>query len=230
MKRTILLSATLLAANWLVLAQGPGGPAQSPASPRLPQTVTPQSYPAEQVRAGQTRFASQCGLCHGRDGRGGETGPDLARSTLVAEDNRGDKIGPLVRAGRQEKGMPGFDLNNTDLAAIVAFIHDTKNKAGTLGGGRRSVDVSDLQTGNLQEGQKYFSANCSKCHSATGDLAGVATRFQGLPLLQRMLYPTSGRPSPAPPKVTDYRTTRLPRRILHCADRSCRNKAELACE
>jgi cytochrome c oxidase cbb3-type subunit 3 len=64
------------------------------------------------------------------------------------------------------------------------------------------VDVSDLQTGNLQEGQKYFSANCSKCHSATGDLAGVATRFQGLPLLQRMLYPTSGRPSPAPPKVT----------------------------
>jgi cytochrome c oxidase cbb3-type subunit 3 len=32
-----------------------------------------------------------------------------------------------------------------------------------------------------------------KCHSATGDLAGVAKRLQGLPLLQRMLYPAPGR-------------------------------------
>jgi hypothetical protein len=36
----------------------------------------------------------------------------------------------------------------------------------------------------------------------TGDLAGVAMRFQGLALLQRMLYPgATGRP-PAPAKLT----------------------------
>jgi cytochrome c oxidase cbb3-type subunit 3 len=40
------------------------------------------------------------------------------------------------------------------------------------------------------QGQKYFDAACTKCHSATGDLAGVATRLQGLALLQRMLYPS----------------------------------------
>jgi cytochrome c oxidase cbb3-type subunit 3 len=186
----------------MLKAQGRG--AQSPASQRPPQTATPQSYPAEQVQAGQVRFAAQCGLCHGRDAAGAETGPDLTRSTLVAQDARGDKIGPLVRAGRVDKGMPSFDLSDADLGAIIAYIHDQKSKAETLGGGRRSVDVSDLLTGDEAAGQKYFNGagGCAACHSPTGDLAGIAMRFQGLPLLQRMLYPTSGRPAPKPAKVT----------------------------
>jgi len=86
----------------------------------------------------------------------------------------------------------------------VAFVHDQKTKAETLGGGRRSVDVADLQTGNADAGKQYFNGagTCNKCHSATGDLAGIGMRFQGLALLQRMLYPTSGRPAPAPAKAT----------------------------
>ena len=195
MKRTAWISTALLAtANFIAAAQTPG--AQSPASQRPPQTATLQSYPAEQVQAGQARFASQCGFCHGRDTAGGETGPDLTRSTLVAEDLRGDKIGPMVRAGRVDKGMPPFDLSDADLGAIVAFIHDQKTKGESLGGGRRSVDVSDLQTGNVDAGRVYFNGagGCAKCHSPTSDLAGLANRFQGLTLLQRMLYPTSGQP------------------------------------
>jgi len=160
----------------------------SPASQRPPQTATPQQYPPEQVEAGRTRFGAQCGFCHGRDAAGGESGPDLTRSALVAADVRGDRIGPVVRSGRN--GMPPFALSEPDLAAIVAYIHDQKTQADSAVGGRRSVDVSDLQTGNAPAGQKYFDAACTKCHSATGDLAGVATRLQGLALLQRMLYPS----------------------------------------
>ena len=160
----------------------------SPASQRPPQTATPQQYPPEQVEAGRTRFGAQCGFCHGRDTAGGESGPDLTRSALVAADVRGDRIGPVVRSGRN--GMPPFTLSEPDLAAIVAYIHDQKTQADSAVGGRRSVDVSDLQTGNAPAGQKYFDAACTKCHSATGDLAGVATRLQGLALLQRMLYPS----------------------------------------
>jgi len=191
MNRSIWIPAALLLALPLtVSAQNPGR-AQSPASQRPPQTATPQSYPAEQIKAGETRFVSQCGFCHGRDAAGGETGPDLTRSTLVAEDVRGDKIGPLLRTGRTDKGMPAFDLKDTELAAIVAFIHDQKTKAESLGGGRRSVEVSDLQTGNAETGRAYFNGagGCTKCHSSTGDFSGLATRLQGLQLLQRMLYP-----------------------------------------
>src|SRR5436190_17334106 len=67
---------------------------QSPASQARPKAATPQTYAADQIRAGEARFAAQCGFCHGRDAAGGESGPDLTRSKLVAEDTRGDKIGP----------------------------------------------------------------------------------------------------------------------------------------
>ena len=58
-------------------------------------------------QAGQRIFAAQCGFCHGRDAMGGESGPDLTRAAVVAEDVRGDKIGPLLRAGRVGQGHAG---------------------------------------------------------------------------------------------------------------------------
>lgn len=183
------------------------GRAGSPASQRPPQTITAQTYPAEQVESGRVVFSAQCGFCHGRDAMGGETGPDLTRSTLVAEDVRGDKITPVVRNGRADKGMPPSNLPDADIAAVVAFIHDTKIKAESLEGSRRSVDVADLQTGNASAGQQFFNGpgGCAKCHSPTGDFAGLATRLQGLPLMQRMLYPGGrgrGGAAPALPVAT----------------------------
>jgi cytochrome c oxidase cbb3-type subunit III len=177
---------------------------QSPASQPPPKTVTPQSYPRELVLVGQSRFADTCALCHGRDAGGSDMGPDLTRSALVAEDSHGDKIAPLIRAGRPDKGMPSFDGGDADIEAMVAFIHDQKTKGESVGGGRRSVDVTDLQTGNAEVGQKYFNGagGCSKCHSPMGDLAGIGNRFRGLPLLQRMLYPQSSRPAPAPARAS----------------------------
>ena len=102
---------------------------QPRADAKPPATLTAQAYPAEQVQAGQTTFAARCGFCHGRDTAGGESGPDLTRSTLVAEDVRGDKLAALIRSGRPDRGMPAFALPDADLAAIVAFIHDQKTKA-----------------------------------------------------------------------------------------------------
>ncbi|HTR37622.1 MAG TPA: c-type cytochrome [Bryobacteraceae bacterium] len=212
MGQTVWMLSIAVITTGIAIAQPAGGqadrqakapsrdPSQSPASQRPPQTVTRQTYPIEQIRTGEVRFVSQCGFCHGRDAAGGETGPDLTRSKLVAEDNHGDQIGPLVRAGRPDQGMPAFSLSDADLAGIVAFIHDQKTKAEADGGGRRSVDAADLATGDAAAGRRYFNGagGCSACHSATGDLAGVASRYQGLTLFMRMLYP-GGRPAPAPP-------------------------------
>jgi cytochrome c oxidase cbb3-type subunit 3 len=167
----------------------------SPAAQRPPETATPQIYPDEQINAGRALFAAQCGFCHGRDAMGGETGPDLTRSELVAADIRGDKIVPVIKNGRPEKKMPPFTFSDTDLAALVAFIHDAKTRAGTLEGSRRTVEPADLQTGNARAGQAYFNGpgGCAKCHSPGGDLAGIASRYQGLALFQRLLNPPAGR-------------------------------------
>jgi cytochrome c oxidase cbb3-type subunit 3 len=99
--------------------------------------------------------------------------------------------------------MPAFTLSDDDVAAIVAFIHDQKTQADSAVGGRRSVEMADLQTGNATAGKRYFDSACTRCHAATGDLAGVATRLQGLALLQRMLYPNPGaaRGGPDPSRV-----------------------------
>ena len=51
--------------------------------------------------------------------------------------------------------------------------------------------MEDLQTGNAEAGKRYFkgAGGCAKCHSPNGDLAGIANRFEGLELEERMLYP-----------------------------------------
>jgi cytochrome c oxidase cbb3-type subunit 3 len=73
----------------------------------------------------------------------------------------------------------------------VAFIHTQKTIAESQKGGRKGVDVSDLQTGNAESGKQYFNGagGCTKCHSVTGDLAGIAKRLEGLKLEQRLMYP-----------------------------------------
>jgi cytochrome c oxidase cbb3-type subunit 3 len=180
---------------------GGRGAQASPASVPLPASASAQSYPPEQVRAGQPLFSAHCGFCHGRDAMGGETGPDLTRAASVAADVHGNAIAPIVRSGRADKGMPAFSLNDADMAAIVAFIHNQTSNAATLAGGRRAVEVADLQTGNAEAGKKYFAGACSRCHSPTGDFAGLAKRLEGLTLMQRMLYP-SGAAAASHAKVT----------------------------
>ena len=190
---------------------GRAGQGNPTAGQKPPATVTPQAYPPELVQQGQVLFVSFCGFCHGRDAMGGETGPDLTRSLLVAEDVRGDKIIPLVHTGRVDKGMPPQNLPDGDLAAIVAFIHDTKVKADSLEGSRRTVDPSDLATGDARAGERFFNGpgGCGKCHSPTGDLAGIGTRLQGLPVLQRLLMP-GGRGRGAAVRRPAVATIRLP--------------------
>jgi mono/diheme cytochrome c family protein len=154
-----------------------------------------QVHTSSQAELGGTIFRQNCAFCHGRDAGGGETGPDLTRSKLVSQDVAGDKIAEVLRDGRPDKGMPSFNFSAADVEELVVFIHEQRAHALLQNGSRRGVSVADLQTGNKTAGEQYFNGagGCASCHSATGDLAGIASRYQGLELEERMLSPENAK-------------------------------------
>lgn len=157
--------------------------------------VASGSKESPEATAGEALFHQNCAFCHGRDAMGGETGPDLTQSKLVLADKEGDKITPVVREGRPDSKMPGFNFSTSEMSSLVAFIHARARAAATSQGGRRGVTPEDLQTGDAEAGKAYFNGagGCSTCHSPTGDLAGIARRLSGLTLEKRMLYPEGAR-------------------------------------
>jgi cytochrome c oxidase cbb3-type subunit 3 len=165
----------------------PGTPATPPAqapAPRPRLETYPQRAPDDPavVARGKTLYSVQCGFCHGSDARGGENnGPNLLRSEIVLQDQKGEKIAPVVQNGRPDRGMPKFDLTTAQVADIAAYIHSFK-----VGG----YDISrmtppSIVVGDAKAGQTYFASTCAKCHSITGDLKGIGGRFSDAKMLQQ---------------------------------------------
>jgi cytochrome c oxidase cbb3-type subunit 3 len=191
MRSSVLLWGTLAGVLWL------GRGFFSPYTAEGQAANSQKTEMTAHIEAGNTLFQQKCAFCHGRDASGGESGPDLTRSKLVQDDVNGSKIGDVVRNGRPGK-MPPFDVSDAELNELAAFIHAQQAKAASAGK-RKGVDVADLQTGDVAAGKKYFegAGTCSKCHSATGDLAHIATKYQGLQLEQHMLYPRDAKSTAA---------------------------------
>jgi cytochrome c oxidase cbb3-type subunit 3 len=197
--RKVLWAASLVAIVTVVPAQSPGGgktQTKVAVGSQGPLPVHDAFTPA-MVASGGSSFQRNCAFCHGKEAGGGESGPDLTRSKLVGSDRKGEAIGAVIRSGRPEKGMPRFDLPDAEITNLVAFIHFQQDKEMSQTGDRKGVEESDLRTGDAEAGKRYFNGACVQCHSATGDLAGVASRYQGLKLEQQMLYPKN-----VPSKVT----------------------------
>ncbi len=184
-------------ALWLgvVCAQGPPGQGGFVAYPQRPVTD-----PAA-VERGKALFSVNCGFCHGPDARGGDAGgPNLMRSDVVLLDEKGERIGPVVLGGRADKGMPNFMLTPAQIGDIAAFLHSLPVSSRT---GERQVNIV---TGNADTGRTLFQAKCGSCHSATGNLQGVSSRYADPKILQQTwLLPGTGgtrgggSPRPAPP-------------------------------
>jgi cytochrome c oxidase cbb3-type subunit 3 len=141
----------------------------------------------EAAERGRKMFVPTCGFCHGNDAHG-KSGPDLVRSALVLHDNKGDVIGPVIQNGRLERGMPAFAaLSAEQIADISMFLH---SRAADVSN-RFAYTIGDLITGDAQKGAAFFNGDgrCASCHSTTGDLAHVATKYEPVELQRRMLYP-----------------------------------------
>src|SRR5207237_7537485 len=134
-------------------AQAPPRAAQAPQAgrdgSRAPDyPVRPPASP-EQVAHGQQVFKSNCSFCHGADGRGGETGPNLVRAQLVLADQHGELITPIVQNGIPAQGMPKFTLSAAEIAVIAAWLHSQPLSD------RGAPSTLDILVGNPKEGEAY---------------------------------------------------------------------------
>ncbi len=151
-------------------------------------------FDSDVVARGRTQFKSGCGFCHGEDATGNR-GPDLVRSAALSHDQSGETLGPLIRNGRPDKGMPAFStLTAAQVSDIVVFLHSRAYESLHSNSVSNDYPLKKLLTGNAAEGRKYFegAGGCSGCHSPTGDLHGVAARYRPIELQQRFLYPANG--------------------------------------
>jgi cytochrome c oxidase cbb3-type subunit III len=158
------------------------------------------------IERGKGIYSTNCAFCHGADTRGGDGGPSLLRSSLVLDDQNGERIGPVVTAGRPDQGMPKFAMTGDQIADIAAFLH-TFRVNGYDASRQRPPSIV---VGDARAGERFFDETCASCHSTTGDLQGLATRVADPRTLQQgWLIPGStvgrGGSMPArarPPRVT----------------------------
>jgi mono/diheme cytochrome c family protein len=151
------------------------------------------------AKKGEPLYKQNCATCHGETARGAQ-GPNLVRSVLVLHDEKGEEIGPVIKNGRPQGGMPGFSsLSQDDVYNISQYIHlqvELAANRGTYGAtyGALRNEVS----GDAKKGEQFFNGTggCTSCHSVTGDLAKIGAKFpQASALQSRFLWPaTFGRP------------------------------------
>src|ERR1700742_1531441 len=169
-------------------AAAPAAAQNGPAPLKKQRRPAPPENP--EAARGQTEFTASCAFCHGADATGAR-GPDLLRSPIVAHDVKGNMIGEVLHNGRPDKGMPALPLSDAQIADIAAYLHWRIAEGLSSSEVPNGYPAEKLLTGNVQDGKAFFdgAGGCTKCHSATGDLANVSGKYSPIDLEAQMLYP-----------------------------------------
>jgi cytochrome c oxidase cbb3-type subunit 3 len=187
------VALTIAAVSQLTAQAPPAAPGGRGAGRGAVPAGRPAAYPERApadpavLERGKAIYGVQCNFCHGSDARGGEGGPNLLRSELVLNDQKGELIAPVVQNGRGE--MPKISINPAQIADVAAYIHSFKVGGYDIS---RMVPLSIL-VGDAAAGQQVFKNMCASCHSVTGDLKGIASKVTDPKALQNgWLMPGGG--------------------------------------
>lgn len=158
-------------------AGGGGGayPSRPPADPAV-------------VASGKALFEPNCASCHASDLRGAQNGINLVRSQLVLDDQNGELIGKVLQAPHANGKAPKMDWNQEQILQVATFMHTFQNYRSIV----KPPDPGGILVGNASAGQTYFAAKCASCHSVTGDLKGIGTKYSDPKTLQNTLVSGGG--------------------------------------
>ena len=178
----IIASPSLLAflAGFLV-AQQPSGASGRGGRPAIPQIDTAIAD------RGQLVYAARCASCHGPDARGTARGVDLVRAFTVRLDPTGAQLGPFLANGHNKNSAPPIPLTDAQVSDVAMYFRVRIDFATS---GRGNV-APNIVAGNAKDGETYFNGEgkCSTCHSVTGDLKGIGSRYSATMLQNRIVLP-----------------------------------------
>ncbi|WP_074652460.1 cytochrome C [Terriglobus roseus] len=140
----------------------------------------------EAAARGKTVYITGCITCHGTRARGGSRGADLLRSVLVLHDRYGSTLGPYLAEGHP-KSKPAI-LSKEQVTDLSHFLH--QQISDTLRTGPYNNPLNIL-VGDARAGRLYFenTGGCTRCHSVTGDLQHIASKYDAPALQQKIVFP-----------------------------------------
>ena len=139
----------------------------------------PQAAP-DVIARGKVIYDTNCASCHAPDMRGTDKGINIIRKQVVMDDDRGELIAPILKAGHPAADKKIFNFDAGQIADRAGYIH-TKRAQG-YDASRNQPD--SILVGDATAGQAAFQARCGKCHSVSGDLKGLGAKFSNPQTLQ----------------------------------------------
>lgn len=142
--------------------------------------TNPFNSPDDRRRGGEF-YRSQCANCHGMDGKGGASGPNLTTGSF-RHASTDDAMFRVITKGIAGTSMPGFSMNGREIWQIVAYIRSlnvTRSTAGSRGDAKAGKQVFD-------------SLRCANCHANRApDLRGIGQRLSDAELQLALLDPSA---------------------------------------
>jgi cytochrome c oxidase cbb3-type subunit 3 len=128
---------------------------------------------------GKSLYDANCASCHAADFRGTDKGVNILRSGPALDDKHGELIAQVLA-----KHNPPVNMVEADTVATAEYIHSILATTGGQGSppGRNPTGLQlNVLVGDANAGKAYFAAHCASCHSVTGDLKGLASKYEDDP-------------------------------------------------
>jgi len=113
----------------------------------------------------------------------------LIRSVMVLRDRYASEIGPFLAKGHHMRsGRSSTALTKEQTGDLTHFLH--QRVYYTLRSGPE-LQIQNVLTGDPKAGAAFFngSGKCSGCHSTTGDLAKIGSRYDPPTMQMKVLFP-----------------------------------------